>query len=96
MVAARSLPKFNCVILFVIHACMRMDNKNKSSNSLEVGTQYGHVVCLQMERTDREREREREEEGGIGIHIVVNTGNAHEKFDQLSGSKQRKQCQIGA
>jgi hypothetical protein len=38
---------------------MGMDNKNKSSNSLEVGTQYGHAVCLQMERTERERERER-------------------------------------
>jgi hypothetical protein len=37
---------------------MGMDNKNKSSNSLEVGTQYGHAVCLQMERTERERERE--------------------------------------
>jgi hypothetical protein len=68
---------------------MGMDNKNKSSNSLEVGTQYGHAVCLQMERTERERER------GIAIHMV-NTGNAHEKFDQLSGSEQRQQFQIGA
>jgi len=79
------------VIPFVIHACMGMDNKNKSSNSLEVGTQYGRAVCLQMERTERERERDR----GIAIHMF-NTGNAHEKFDQLSGSEQRQQCQIGA
>jgi hypothetical protein len=27
---------------------------------------------------------------------MVNTGNAHEKFDQLSGSEQRQQFQIGA
>jgi hypothetical protein len=74
---------------------MGMDNKNKSSNSLEVGTQYGRAVCLQMERTERERERERERDRGIAIHMF-NTGNAHEKFDQLSGSEQRQQCQIGA
>jgi hypothetical protein len=46
---------------------------------------------LPSDGEDGERERER----AIAIHMV-NTGNAHEKFDQLSGSEQRQQFQIGA
>jgi hypothetical protein len=36
-----------------------------------------------------------ERERGIAIHMVT-TGNTHEKFDQLPGSEQRQQFQIGA